>query len=168
MTITLYRVRQSSDDKTTTDKIVFNNATNENRHGGSAQAYCISIKRGPTFGVADNQGATQDLGDLQTLGKVEEAFILDCIITKRDDSNGSNAYLNRLKTWEDDPKTSTTWPEGRFGLEDTGDHNNDVIPVGTGSNQVGLILEYIQYESELSKNLTRVSMKLRVSKGDGT
>ena len=166
MTITLYRLTATTDTRSTTDKIEFNAAVPAERHGDAVNAYLFGFKRGPTFGLADNQGATQELGDLQSLGKVEEAYVLEGVITKRDANSGNNTILNRLRTWEDEEKTTANWPDGRFGIEDTGDHNNDLTPRRTGSTRTGLILEYIQYEVEFPKNRVGFTMKLRVSRGD--
>ena len=166
--ITLYRLTDTTDTKSVSDKIVFNGAPAASRHGDAVNAYLFGFKRGPMFGLADNQGAIQELGDLQSLGKVEEAYMLEGAVTKRDDNNGSNSILNRMRTWEDDPKTSSNWPDGRFGIEDDDDHNNDLTPSRTGTVRTGMILEFIQYEVDFSKNRTNFVMKLRVSRGDGT
>lgn len=175
-TVTLYRLTDAADtlaNIAASKKIVFNVAGTSVLHKDLKveNALVTKISRLPTEGIADNQGATQDLGDLQTLGKVEVAYVLECVITKRDGTgnDGQNTFLNRLKEWEDGEQRNEHWPEGRFGLEDMGNHNNDVAPVNTdGETHKGLLIEFIRSESDLAKNFEVVTIKLRESRGDGT
>ena len=169
--ITIYRLTASTDDDTTTDHIVFNDATSADfKKPKRENAYCTQLVRMPTKGIADNQGVDNDLGDIQTVGNVEDMYVLDGYIEKRRGNNddGNNAILQKLKIWDEESPVNADWPEGRFGLIDNGEHSKDVTPVGTGNVQQGLIWQDISYTSWLGKNREIIKIRLRRSKGDGT
>ncbi len=169
--INLFRLTLTTDTLTTGDRIDFNDpgATNP-KSSKFENAYCTFIDRMSSDGVGDNQGAEQDLGDIQALGPVEDLYTLTGFISKRDGdlSNGQNQFLILLDLWDSEFKNSDNWPEGRFGIKDDGDVTNDLTPVRTGSNQIGLIWESYDKKADLAHNRVNFIIKLRVSRGDGT
>lgn len=173
--ITLYRLDADSPKdgdafdiselSTIDDRIAFNGAIDTPKKTSVQNAHCMSIERNPTKGIGDNQGATQDQGDLQPLGTVEVAYVLECIIWERGRADG-NDYLQRIRNWETGAQRSDEWPEGVFGLQDTGKPTNDVVP-SAGSAAIGLMIEFIHERSDFRKNAELLTIKMRQSKGDG-
>jgi len=131
-------------------------------------AFIRKITRTDTDGVGDNQSVEQDLGDKQALGAIETKIILEGFISQRNANSGTNTFLDQLERYANSSKQSTNWPEGQFGVIDIGDQNNSVIPVRTGSNQIGLIWESYEKISDLAHNQENFKIVLTVSKGDGT
>ena len=170
--VTIYRLTGEDDDDTTSDKIIFNDVASRisKKDASVENAFCIEIIRFPTKGIADNQGVDQDLGDVQSVGNVEDVYQIEGIITKRsgNSDDGNNSFLQKLKSWDEEPAVNLSWREGRFGFIDEGDHSKDVIPVRTGTDQVGLIWQDITYKSSFGENLEKITIRLRRSRGDGT
>ncbi len=171
--INLYRLSLTTDSSTTSDRIDFNDPslTDEVLKDTTIEnAHIQNIDKMDTDGVGDNQGAEQQTGDIQPLGSVDDTYILTGYITKRDGNNndGQNQFLILLDLWDDEPKNSDNWPEGRFGIDDNGDHTNDLAPVRTGTSQIGLIWESYDKKSNLTKNRVDFVLRFRVSRGDGT
>ena len=159
----LVRHNLVSDGMSALDRIDFNTTKSVK----SPAAFITKITRGDTEAVGDNQAVGQDLGDKQALGEAENKLILEGFVSKRNHAGG-NPILIIMDLWMNEPKQIDNWPEGRLGWEDADEPVKDVIPVNTGSNQVGLILESIVYTSDLGKNQERFVMTLTVSRGDGT
>ncbi len=166
--VNLYRLSLVGDTKTTVDRIDFNIAADKDTK--VENAYMLNINRENSDGVGDNQGAEQDTGDIQALGAVEDQYVLQGFISKRtgDLDDGQNQFLILLDLWDKEAKQTDNWPEGRFGIEDVGDLTNDLVPVRTGSNQIGLVWESYSKKSNLTKNRVDFVLKFRISRGDGT
>ena len=166
--VTLFRLTANGDSSSTTDRIDFN----DDAVGKSTKVtngFITKISKESSDGVGENQSVALPNGDIQALGPIDGLIILEGFIAKRDNGgNGHNGYLDLLNTWDSEPKVNDSWKNGRFGLIDNGDHNNDVIPVRTGSNQIGLIWVSYKKESDLGKNQERIRLIFKVSKGDGT
>lgn len=170
--IILYRVTNPGDGKTVADRIDFNDATATQKDTKIENAYITRFQIKDTEGVGDNQSSEQELGDLQALGPIENKIILHGHISNRigDAQDGQNAFISTMNNWDTEAKQNSDFEEGRFGIEFGDMRQYDVIPVGTGSSRVGMILESIEWDCDWEKNPARAGfiMTFRVSKGDGT
>lgn len=144
MTLTLYRVTSPGDNIGNvgiTDIIIFNNTANVNSHNAFITEFNITN----TTGIGNNQAAEQDLGDHQDLGSVEQLYIITGFISLRTQAEASTNFITILKKFDDEIKTNANFVHGRMGIdfEDFGQY--DIVPVGTGSTQVGLIWKSIKW-----------------------
>lgn len=165
-TIRLFFLTDAS-DSSITDFLDFN-LDSRGKSTKIENAFIRKISKTRSDGVGDNQSVEQDLGDKQALGEIETKIILEGYITQRNSNSGQNTFLDQLERYANASKQSTTWPEGQFGVIDIGDQNNSVIPVRTGSNQIGLIWESYDKISDLAHNQETFKIVLTISKGDGT
>src|SRR3990167_7695757 len=150
--IRLFRVTISTDNENTTDRIDFNLP---NSKTNVENAFITKLTNTPTDGVGNNQGATTPTGDQSTLGTIEDILIIEGFISKRngDLNNGNNSYLATLKLWQNDFKEiDNVWELGRMGIIVDDNHNADLIPVRTGTNQFAYLWEKIEYESDFAGN----------------
>jgi len=171
MTISLYRVINSGDQFNPTQQLVANNlisynsGTNVNIHAPFITSYRIAN----TTGIGNNQAAEQDLGDHQDLGPVEQLYILTGYITIRGTAVAPNNLITIMKKWDDEPKTNTNFIHGQMGIDFDDNPNYNIIPVGTGSNQVGLIWKSLDWNPiDFIKHPLRADFEIRliVDKGD--
>lgn len=166
--IIVYRVTNPGDDKTVADRIDFN--TTKDTKVEAAFITRFRVKK--SEGIGDNQSAAQKLGDLQALGSFENLIILEGYISLRigTTANGLNAFITTMDSWEGGSKQSNNFREGRFGIEFGDMRQKDVIPVGTGSTRVGMMLEFIDWDCDWEVKPARAKfiMQFRESNGDGT
>jgi len=168
MTITLYRVNTAGQNIGSLDAnnlIAYNNSVDITIH----KPFILSYRVVNTTGIGNNQAAEQDLGDHQDLGPVEQLYILNGYITKRDTAVASTNLITIMKKWDDEAKTTSSFVHGRFGIEFDDFPNYDVIPVGTGSTQVGLIWKSLDWNPiDFQKHPLRADFEIRmiVDKGD--
>ena len=168
MTITLYRVNtagQGIGNLDANEAIFYNVGTNVNVHAPFITSYRIAN----TIGIGNNQAAEQDLGDHQDLGPVEQLYILTGYITVRGTAVGATNIITIMKKWDDEAKTNTNFLHGRFGIDFDDFPNYDIIPVGTGSDQVGLIWKGLDWNPiDFIKHPLRADFEIRliVDKGD--
>ncbi|MCA9828553.1 MAG: hypothetical protein KC444_09260 [Nitrosopumilus sp.] len=171
--INLFRVSLASDDETTLDRIDFNNPANADlKDAKKENAWITSVERISGQGVGDDQPAEEALGSKDATGPVDDTYIITGKITRTsgDLDDGVNQFLLHLDLWDAESKTvgGVEWGEGRFGIIDDNDHTNDLIPVRTGTDQIGLIWESYTKKSILATNQTEFIIRLTVSRGDGT
>jgi len=166
--ITLYRVSNPGDGIGVTDKIIFNNAKDTKVEN----AFITGVKITPSEGLGENQAPGQDLTDLQPVGRVEKVYELTGYISlvKGTSGNGENDFVTTLEKWEREEKNRAAFPEGRMGIQVDDMRKYDIVPVGTGSNQVGMILSTIEWDLTWERNPAQVKfvIPLKVSRGDGT
>lgn len=147
MTLTLYRVTNVGDKLAVTQQLVANNLItfNDTTDVNSHNAFITQVEITNTTGIGNNQAAEQDLGDHQDLGSVEQLYLLTGFISKRTEAEGVTNKIDILKKWDDGTKTNDNFVHGRMGIdmEDFGQY--DIIPVGTGDTQVGLIWKSIKW-----------------------
>ncbi len=165
-TIRLFFLTNPS-DSSITDFLDFN-LDSRGKKTNIENAFIRKITKTKSDGVGENQSVEQDLGDKQALGEIETKVILEGFISQRNASSGANTFLDQLERYANASKQNTNWPEGQFGVIDVGNQNNSVIPVRTGSSQIGLIWESYESVSDLGKNQEDFKIVLTVSKGDGT
>lgn len=164
--IRLFYVTNPS-DSSITDFLDFN-LDSRTKSTKIENAFIRKITKTDLDGIGDNQSVEQDLGDKQALGAIETKIILEGFISQRNANSGANTFIDQLERYADSSKQNDNWPEGQFGIIDIGDQNNSVIPVRTGSNQIGLIWESFDKISVLDKNQMDFKIVLTISKGDGT
>jgi len=168
MALRLYRVTSPGDTYGTvgaTEKISFNASTDVSTMNGFITSYRVAT----TTGIGNNQAAEQDLGDHQDLGTVEEMYILNGFISKRDTASGSTNLIDIIKKWDDEIKTNTNFVHGRFGIQFDDFTQYNIDPVGTGSTQVGLIWKGIDWnplEFDILPLRADFQIQLIVDKGD--
>lgn len=163
--ITIFRLTNTGDDSTTTDKIDFNIDVKTKIEN----AFITGIKLNPTDGIGNNQGAEQDLGDQQALGLLEDVIKISGHISKRngDNNDGQNAFLILMDTWSAEPKINDNWQLGCYGMIDDDDHTEDVIP-DESPNTVALLWERIEWDVDFKGNRKKFDLYFRVNRGDGT
>ena len=169
--INLYRVTAGGDTLTVNDRIDFNLTTQIGQRTDIENAFITKMSNFPTDGVGNNQGAEAPTGDQSALGSVEEILTIDGYISKRngDNDDGNNTFLATLKLWETDGKEiDGTWELGRMGIDIADNHNADLIPVRTGSDQIAYLWEKIEYVTDFKGNREMFTLYLRVNRGDGT
>jgi len=144
MTLTLYRVNTPGQDINTLDsneKIIFNATTDVN----VLNAFITAVDIQNTTGIGNNQAAEQDLGDHQDLGSIEQLYTITGFVSKRDSTPDPTNTIDILKKWDDGTKTNDNFVHGRMGLAMTDFDQYEIVPVGTGSDQVGLIWKGIKW-----------------------
>jgi len=172
MTIVLYRVTNAGDNignVAANEKITFNVDDDPNKENAFITRY--EIKN--TTGIGNNQAAEQDLGDHQDLGPVENMYVLYGLITIRNTGTGtdpanSNKFVEIMKKWDEDPKLTDDFIHGRMGIEIDDFPNYDRVPVGTGTDQVGLIWRNIDWDNNYAKHplVAEFTIIMILDKGD--
>lgn len=174
--ITVYIVTNAGDNLgniAATEKIIFNNEADADFKDTKKEgAYITRFRPKRSEALGDNQSAEQELGDYQALGAFENIIILEGYISNRIGValDGQNAFIATMDGWENAAKQNDDFEEGRFGIEFGDMRKKDIIPVGTGTSQIGMILEFIDWDCDWEQKPARAKfvMQFRVSKGDGT
>lgn len=172
-TIRVFRLTLAGDTNST-EFIDFNGITKALQRTDVENAFITEIKRSPSDGVGNNQGAELPLGNQQALGQVEDVYIITGHISKRNgnSNDGLNAFLTTLKLWEDgSKKIKGVWELGRFGIIVNDDHSKDLEPDGAGvpaNLTKALLWEKIEYRSDFKGNREHFVLYFRVNRGDGT
>jgi len=168
MTLTLYRVNTAGQGLGTLDaneEIIFNGGTDNNTHNG----FITGVKITNTTGIGNNQAAEQDLGDHQDLGSVEQLYILTGFISLREQASAVTNRIDIMKKWDDEVKTNNNFVHGRMGIAISDFVQYNIVPVGVGADQVGLIWKSIEWgELDFDMNPLRADfvVKLIVDRGD--
>ena len=166
--ITLYRVTNPGDGISVSDKIIFNSAKDTTVEN----AFVTAAKITPSEGIGENQAPGQDLSDYQPVGRFEKVYELTGYISlvKGTSGDGLNAFVTTLEKWERESKNNGSFAEGRMGIQIDDMRKYDVVPVGTGTSQIGLLLQTIQWDLNWERKVPRVMfiIPLVTSRGDGT
>lgn len=162
--IILFRFTDVNDTTSTAEKLEFNTTVKTDIVSG----HIDEVKVDPIDGIGDNQGSEQQYGDQQALGSVEKEYTITGYISQRGEN--PNSFLDTLKIWQEDAKTSSTiFAQGRFGFTDVDDPTDDVIPIPNSQpNPSGLIWHSLSKTSDMGGNRTKFILKFRFSVGDGT
>ncbi len=166
----IFRVSLAGDTKSTIDRLDFNDPA-YGKDSKSEAAYLRSVRIFSPHSIGDQQGAEQEFSDQESLGPIEQVIEIKGFISDSDGASddGQNQFLILLDLWDSEPDiVEGVWDEGRFGIEDNNDHTNDLIPVRTGTDRIGLLWESYEKNQILAKNQTDITIRLRVNKGDGT
>lgn len=166
--VTLYRVTNPGQGISVTDKIVFNT----NKDTKVENAFVTGVKITPSEGIGENQAPGQDLSDYQPVGRFEKTYELTGFISlvKGTGADGLNAFVTLLEKWEREEKNNAAFPEGRMGIQIDDMRKYDIVPKGTGTSQIGLMLQTIQWDLNWERKVSRVMfvIPLVTSRGDGT
>lgn len=164
----IYRLTAPGDNKTT-DFILFNNpAASDFKDTAKEGAYILTLKRGDPEGIGNNQAAEKTDGNVQPLGIVEGTYIVTGFISnmRGNADDGNNAFVAKLRTWKEDAQAlNGVWEAGRFGIEDESDDDNNLVPVGTGENAIGLIFQDYQKVNDYNRNRVEIILTFRRSRG---
>jgi len=154
MTIVLYRVTNAGDNignVPANEKITFNVDDDPNKENAFVTRYEIRN----TTGIGNNQAAEQDLGDHQDLGPVENMYVLYGVVTIRNKGTGTggiNNFVEIMEKWDSQPKLTDDFIHGRMGIKIDDFQSYDIVPVGTGSDQIGLIWRNIDWDNNYAKH----------------
>ncbi len=85
------------------------------------------------------------MGDHQDLGLVEQLYVLTGFVSLRTQASAVTNRIDILKKWDDEVKTNDNFIHGRMGLAISDFVQYEIVPVGTGSTQVGLIWKSIKW-----------------------
>lgn len=172
--ITIYRVTNPGDtilNVGVSEKISYNADKDVNIENAFIKPDGLKVFN--SEGIGNNQSAERPLGSQQALGKFEKIYTLDGFISLVEGAsgNGLNSFVTIMEDWESTvDKQNNNFKEGRWGIQIDYLKQYDIIPVGTGTNRIGLILQKIDWTSEINAKPPRINftMKLKVSTGDGT
>lgn len=164
--ISIFRLSLPGDDETTSDRLDFNTVTSTKVENN----FITDFKSNPTDGVGNNQGAEQELGDQQALGPIEDIIKISGFFSKRngDNNDGQNQALIQLDLWISEPKINDDHQLGRFGVIDEDDKTHDLIPVNTGTDQIALLWEKLERDTDFKGNRELFTLWFRINRGDGT
>lgn len=164
-TINIFRVTAPGDGPTVADRIDFNAI----KDTSVASAYIVSYEIGGKEALADNQSVQNALEEHQDLGPFEEIFLFRGFIALRDNGivQGNNAFAQRLRDWKNEAKTNTNFIHGRFGVIFDDFDIESVTPVGTGSDQVGLIMIDLLWKNDFERKPLQANFELIFIKDKG-
>lgn len=167
-TITLFRLYDSSSNPSSpTDTLRFN-ATDATGYKDTTMVggYFTEIKKTIPEGIGNNQSAEVPDGNLQPLGIVETTYQLTGFITN---INATNNFLNTLELWKEGSNAiNGIWSAGRFGLDDSGDSTNTLLPTTDGNaNPQGLFFVNFEKTNDLGRNRANIILTFRKSRGLG-
>jgi len=151
------------------DKIDFNvTGTTDSKKTSIENAFVLDCTRNKPEALGINLTAEKPDGITQPLQVLEEVWTITGFISnmRGNSDDGNNAFLLLLEKWKNEAQViSNTWEGGRFGIQDFSNSTNTLLPIGTGTNAVGLIFsDYIPI-SNYNKNEVRLTLEFRKSRG---
>ena len=156
-------------DGNNTEPILFNDSADADfKDTAKEGAYITSLERDDPEGIGNNQSAEKEDGNVQPLGIVEGTYIMKGFISnmRGNADNGVNAFITTLRDWKTDPQAILgVWEAGRFGIVDESDVDNNLTPIGTGDNAVGLIFQDFHKINDYNKNRIDITLVFRRSRG---
>lgn len=167
--INIFRVSSGGDGPTVSDRIDFNNpAFADYKDSTKEFPWITSITKTDGESLGDNMAAEKTDGIIQPGGISDSIWIVEGVISNvvGNSSNGINAFLTFLQSWKDDVQViKDVWEGGRFGIVDDNCQTNNLTPIGTGINTVGLI--FINYKKKINyqKNQAEITLTFRRSRG---
>ena len=130
--------------------------------------YLLTLTRGDPEGIGNNQAAEKPDGNVQPLGIVEGTYVLEGFISnmRGNADDGNNTFTQTLRVWKDEIQAIVNvWEAGRFGFIDSSDTDNDLDPVGTGEDAIGLIFENFEKVNDYNRNRINFKLTFRRSRG---
>ena len=166
---TIFRKTTNAGANPGTDAIIFNppaatNFTNTAREG----AYILTLRRDDAEGIGNNQAAEIGEGNGQPLGIVEGTYGVTGFISnmRGNSDDGANSIITLLRTWKNEAQVINGQLEGgSCGIIDASESGNNLTPVGTGSNAIGLIFENFSKINDYNRNLVAITLTFRRSRG---
>ena len=166
--INIFRVTLAGDGPAS-DPLNFNDpAAPDFKENDKEGAYISSIRKVDPEGIGNNQGAEKPDGNVQPLGIVEGTYIVTGWIqnTRGNLDDGNNAFLQKLAAWKDGTQAILgVWEAGRFGIIDENDSTNNLTPIGTGTNAIGLIFVSFDKTNDYVTNKSNFILTFRRSRG---
>lgn len=166
--INIFRVTLPGDGPTS-DPINFNDPAGPDfKDTGKEGAYITSIKKVDPEGIGNNQGAEKPDGNVQPLGIVEGTYVVTGWIsnTRGNADDGNNAFLTKLQAWKDGTQAILgVWEAGRFGIADENDSTNNLTPIGTTEDAIGLIFQNFEKTNDYNRNRSDFVLTFRRSRG---
>ena len=167
--INIFRVSTAGQGPTVTDRIDFNDPTfGDYKDSTKEFAWITSITKTSGESIGNNMAAEKTDGIVQPGGISEATWKVVGVISNvhGNSNNGINAFLTRLESWKDDAQViKAVWEGGRFGIVDDNVQSNNITPIGTGTNTIGLI--FINYDKKINynKNQAEITLTFRRSRG---
>lgn len=166
---TIFRKTTDGGANPGTDLIIFNNpADSDFKDTDKEGAYITILDRADPEGIGNNQAAEVDDGNVQPLGIVEGTYIVRGFVTnmRGNSDDGDNAIIQLLRTWKEEAQVILDELEaGRFGIIDASDTDNDLTPIGTGDDAIGLIFENYEKKNDYNRNRVDIVLTFRRSRG---
>ena len=131
-------------------------------------AYILTLRRDDEEGIGNNQAGEIDDGNVQPLGIVEGTHVVTGFMSnmRGNSVDGANAIVTLLPTWENEAQVINRQLEaGSFGIIDASDSDNNLTPVGTGNNVIGLIFENFSKINDYNRNRVEITLTFRRSRG---
>jgi len=166
--INIFRLTGAGDTPTT-DSLLFNSPTAlDFKDTAKEGAYVLTLKRGDPEGIGNNQAAEVNDGNVQPLGIVEGTYIFTGFISnmRGNSDDGSNAFVEKLRIWKEEIQAiNGVWEAGRFGIIDNSDGDNNLQPIGTGDDAIGLLFVDYQKINDYNRNRVEIVLTFRRSRG---
>ena len=105
---------------------------------------------------------------MQPLGIVEGTYVVTGFISnmRGNFDDGANASITLLRTWKNEAHViNGQLAAGRLGIIDASDSDNNLTPVGTGYNAIGLILENFSKINDYNRNRVAITLTFRKNWG---
>jgi len=167
--INIFRVTDSDDDQTVSDRIDFNNLGITNpKDTAEERAFIFNIEKRDTEGIGANLTAEKPDGVVQPLAIIGGTYTITGRITNTQGNgeDGNNDFLILLQEWKDEPQViKNVWNAGRFGIEDNNDSTNTLIPSNTAGSEVGLIFVDFKKTNNYNTNQSDIVLIFRRSRG---
>lgn len=167
--INIFRVTTAGQGPTVSDRIDFNNPSFTNYKDSTKEfPWITSITKIDPESLGDNQAAEKTDGIIQPGGVTDVTWVVEGVISnvQGNSSDGINAFLALLQTWKDNAQAiKAVWEGGRFGIIDSNCATNNLTPIGTGVNTVGLIFTRYTKKINYQKNQAEIKLEFRRSRG---
>ena len=167
--INIFRVSSGGDGPTVSDRIDFNDpAFGDYKDTTREFPWIVTLDKTEGESLGNNMAAEKTDGVIQPGGISEGIWIVKGKISNihGNSDNGINAFLTRLESWKVDVQViKAVWEGGRFGIIDDNCQTNNLTPIGTGVNTVGLI--FINYKKIINyqKNEAEITLTFQRSRG---
>jgi len=167
--INIFRVTNTDDDQTVSDRIDFNNlGAPDPKDSSKEHAFIFTIEKRDTEGIGANLTAEKPDGIVQPLAIIGGTYTVTGRITntRGDADSGNNAFLILLQKWKDEAQViKNVWNAGRFGILDNNDSTNTLIPNNTAGSEVGLIFVDFKKTNKYDTNQSDIVLIFRRSRG---
>ena len=105
---------------------------------------------------------------MQPLGIVVGTYVVTGFNSnlRGNSDDGANSIVTPLRKWKNEAQVFDGQLEaGRFGIIDASDSDDNLSPVGTGNNAIGLIFENFSKINDYNRNRGEITLTFRRSRG---
>lgn len=152
-----------------TDKIDFNDSSDPDFKSITREAAnVLELVRPEDEALAQNLTSEKPDGISQPQGVMPGTYVITGFITNMRGNNddGINAFLSLLDTWKTEEQViKGIWEGGRFGIQDFSDVTNDLLPIGTGTDTIGLIFSGYEKTNDYPRNRVNFILTFTRSRG---